>query len=79
MSDDEVRAHITQIRGFGRWSADYILIRGLGRPDCVPADDLGVRTVIGRYLGNGSEERGVLRYRAGYTRGQFASTSPQGA
>jgi len=53
MSDDEARAFITQIRGFGRWSADYILVRGLGRPDAVPADDLGLRTIVGRYLGSG--------------------------
>ncbi|MCJ7664221.1 MAG: hypothetical protein MUO24_08265 [Desulfobacterales bacterium] len=54
MSDDEVRSTISGIRGFGRWSADYILIRGLGRPDAVPADDLAIRTIVGRYLGTGS-------------------------
>jgi DNA-3-methyladenine glycosylase II len=53
MSDDAVRSAISVIRGFGRWSADYILIRGLGRPDAVPADDLAVRTIIGKYLGDG--------------------------
>jgi DNA-3-methyladenine glycosylase II len=54
MSDDEVRSVISGVRGFGRWSADYILIRGLGRPDAVPVDDLAVRTIVGRYLGDGS-------------------------
>jgi DNA-3-methyladenine glycosylase II len=54
MSDDEVRSTISGMRGFGRWSADYILIRGLGRPDAVPADDLAVRTIVGKYLGKGS-------------------------
>jgi DNA-3-methyladenine glycosylase II len=54
MPDDEARAFISEWRGFGPWSADYILVRGLGRPDCVPADDLGVRTVVGEYLGDGS-------------------------
>ncbi len=53
MTDDEVRSTISGIRGFGRWSADYILIRGLGRPDAVPVDDLAVRTIVGRYLGKG--------------------------
>jgi DNA-3-methyladenine glycosylase II len=53
MSDDAVRSTIRGIRGFGRWSADYILIRGLGRPDAVPVDDLAVRTIIGKYLGDG--------------------------
>jgi DNA-3-methyladenine glycosylase II len=54
MSDDEVRSTISGIRGFGRWSADYILIRGLGRPDAVPVDDLAVRSIVGKYLGDGS-------------------------
>jgi DNA-3-methyladenine glycosylase II len=53
MSDDAVRSTISGIRGFGRWSADYILIRGLGRPDAVPIDDLAVRTIVGKYLGDG--------------------------
>ena len=54
MNDDEARAFIGGLRGFGPWSANYILIRGLGRTDAVPVDDLGVRTVLGRYLGSGS-------------------------
>jgi DNA-3-methyladenine glycosylase II len=53
MSDDAVRSTISGIRGYGRWSADYILIRGLGRPDAVPVDDLAVRTIVGKYLGDG--------------------------
>ena len=53
MSDDQARSFIMEQRGFGRWSADYILIRGLGRLDCVPVDDLAVRTIVGTYLGDG--------------------------
>lgn len=52
MSDDQARSFIMEQRGFGRWSADYILIRGLGRLDCVPIDDLAVRTIVGTYLGD---------------------------
>jgi DNA-3-methyladenine glycosylase II len=51
MSDDAARALICALRGFGPWSADYILVRGLGRVDCVPTDDLGVRDAVGEYLG----------------------------
>jgi DNA-3-methyladenine glycosylase II len=54
MDDDEARAFITARRGFGRWSADYILIRGLARADAVPADDLAVRSVVGQSLGKGA-------------------------
>ncbi len=53
MNDDEARETIMSLRGFGRWSADYILVRGLARPDCVPVDDLAVRSVVGEYLGEG--------------------------
>ncbi len=54
LPDAQARAFITDWRGFGSWSADYILVRGLGRLDVVPADDLGIRTVVGAYLGDGS-------------------------
>ena len=54
MADDKARELIMSWRGFGRWSADYLLIRGLARPDSVPVDDLAVRSVVGEYLGNGS-------------------------
>ena len=53
LTDDEVRTRISAIRGFGRWSAEYLLIRGLGRPDVVPVDDLGIQTLLGRLLGDG--------------------------
>ncbi len=53
MSDEDVRSLLLQERGLGPWSADYFLVRGLSRPDRVPADDLGIRSVVGRYLGRG--------------------------
>ena len=66
LPDDDVREHIMAMRGFGRWSADYVLVRGLGRPDVVPVDDLAIQSLLGRVLGDGSrlapdEVRGVLR------------------
>ncbi len=53
LSDEQARERIMELNGFGRWSADYILIRGLARSDSLPEDDLGVRRVIGEYLGSG--------------------------
>jgi DNA-3-methyladenine glycosylase II len=53
LADDDARQTIMSWRGFGRWSADYILVRGLARPDCVPIDDLAIRSVVGTYLGDG--------------------------
>jgi DNA-3-methyladenine glycosylase II len=53
IDDETIRILIGQLRGFGRWSADYILVRGLGRVDVVPLGDLGIQTITGRYLGDG--------------------------
>jgi len=53
MSDEDLVRHLMDQRGVGEWTAEYILARGLGRPDVVPASDLGVRKVVGQYLGGG--------------------------
>ena len=42
MSDDEVVAAITAIKGFGQWSAEMFLIFRLNRPDVLPLTDLGI-------------------------------------
>jgi DNA-3-methyladenine glycosylase II len=41
-TDDEIVAHLTTLRGIGRWTAEYALIRGLGRWDTLPATDAGL-------------------------------------
>lgn len=43
MSDDEIIARLTAVRGVGRWTVEMLLIFKLGRPDVLPADDFGVR------------------------------------
>jgi DNA-3-methyladenine glycosylase II len=53
MDTDKAREILMNLRGFGRWSADYVLVRGLARTDSVPSDDLGIRDVMGQYLGTG--------------------------
>jgi DNA-3-methyladenine glycosylase II len=44
LSDDEIIARLTAVRGVGRWTAEMLLIFQLGRPDVLPAGDFGVRT-----------------------------------
>ncbi len=44
--DEEVVARLTAVRGLGRWTAEWFLARGLGRPDVCPADDVGVRRAV---------------------------------
>jgi DNA-3-methyladenine glycosylase II len=43
LSDDEVVAEISAVRGLGVWSAHMFLIVFLERPDVLPVGDLGIR------------------------------------
>jgi DNA-3-methyladenine glycosylase II len=51
LSDDEAIAAITDIKGFGEWSAHMYLMFSLGRPDIWPVGDLAVREGFKRIQG----------------------------
>jgi DNA-3-methyladenine glycosylase II len=53
MPDDEVVEQLVRIKGIGRWTAEYLLLRGFGRTDAIPAGDMGLRAIIGRLYGIG--------------------------
>lgn len=42
-SDADLIARLTAIKGIGLWTAELCLLFGLGRPDIMPATDLGIR------------------------------------
>jgi DNA-3-methyladenine glycosylase II len=42
---------LTALPGIGRWSAEYVLLRGLGRLDVFPGDDVGARNKLQRFMG----------------------------
>jgi DNA-3-methyladenine glycosylase II len=42
---------LVALRGVGRWSAEYVLLRGLGRLDVYPGDDVGARNKLRHFLG----------------------------
>ena len=44
LSDDEIIARLTEVRGVGRWTVEMLLIFQLGRLDVLPVDDFGVRS-----------------------------------
>ena len=46
LSDEEVKAQITSVRGLGEWSADWFLALHLARPEAWPAGDLGLRKAV---------------------------------
>lgn len=48
MTNDQVVGYLTGIRGIGRWSAEYVLLRGLGRLDSFPGDDVGAQNSLQR-------------------------------
>ncbi len=47
LSDDEIVARLTQVRGVGVWTAHMFLIFRLGRPDVLPVGDFAVRKAFG--------------------------------
>lgn len=49
-----------KFRGIGRWSAEYVLLRGGGRFDVFPADDVGARNKLRDWL----DLPGALDYEA---------------
>jgi DNA-3-methyladenine glycosylase II len=43
LSDEELIARLTSLRGVGRWTVEMLLMFTLLRPDILPIDDFGVR------------------------------------
>jgi DNA-3-methyladenine glycosylase II len=45
-SDEDLIAHLTQIKGVGKWTVEMILMFSLNRPDVFPVDDLGIQNAM---------------------------------
>lgn len=43
-------ARLVELRGVGRWTAEYTLLRGMGRIDVFPGDDVGARNNLERWM-----------------------------
>lgn len=50
LNDGEVVEGLSRLRGIGRWTAEYALLRGLGRLHVFPGDDVGARKNLQRWL-----------------------------
>lgn len=48
MSDDEVVAALTEVKGIGQWTAEMFLIFRLQRQDVLPLGDLGILKAVQR-------------------------------
>jgi DNA-3-methyladenine glycosylase II len=61
--DERASARLRELRGVGRWTAEYVLLRGLGRLHVFPGDDVGAQKSLARWLGRSAplDYRGVSR------------------
>jgi DNA-3-methyladenine glycosylase II len=55
LANDDALARLLKIRGVGRWTAEYVLLRGLGRIDIFPGDDVGGRNKLFEWFGTDGE------------------------
>ncbi|SEK70939.1 DNA-3-methyladenine glycosylase II [Colwellia chukchiensis] len=42
LSTEELEANLTQLKGIGPWTVNYLAMRGLSEPDAFPSADLGI-------------------------------------
>jgi len=57
LSIEKAMESLMKLKGIGRWTAEYILARGLGR-NVIPADDIALRKAISEFYFGGKELSG---------------------
>ena len=55
LADDEVVKRMVAIRGVGNWTAQWVLVRALARPDGFPVGDLALRRTVAALYFEGAE------------------------
>jgi DNA-3-methyladenine glycosylase II len=50
VEDDAAIERLMSLYGVGRWTAEYVMLRGLGRLHIFPGDDVGARNKLERFL-----------------------------
>ena len=55
LDDKAALAALCDLRGVGRWTAEYVMLRGFGRVHIFPGDDVGARNALARRMGLGGE------------------------
>jgi len=63
LDDEAVLEKLCRLRGVGRWSAEYVLLRGMGRTSLFPGDDVGAQNKLRHllYLRKPLDYKGVRR------------------
>jgi len=55
LSDGEIVDKLVALRGVGIWTAQWVLIRAVGRPDALPLGDLALRRIVSRLFTDGED------------------------
>lgn len=63
--DEEIIAHLTRVRGVGRWTAEMFLMFHLGRPDVLPVNDVGINRALMKQYGLDALPKGAEVLRLG--------------
>jgi DNA-3-methyladenine glycosylase II len=58
---DAFTAHLTQIKGVGRWTAQMLQMFALDQPDVFPEGDLGIQNAMKRHYGLEETGRALLK------------------
>ncbi len=61
MSDEEVVAFLTPIKGVGKWTVEMLLMFTLGREDVFAVDDLGIQQTMAKVYKLDLADKKVLR------------------
>lgn len=69
LDDEAAIKQLVALRGVGRWTAEYTLLRGLGRLHLFPGDDVGARNTLRSWTG-AAEPLGYDAVRTTLTRWQ---------
>jgi len=55
LTDREIVEKLVALRGVGMWTAQWVLIRAVGRPDALPLGDLALRRVVSHLFMDGED------------------------
>jgi AraC family transcriptional regulator of adaptative response / DNA-3-methyladenine glycosylase II len=64
---DQAARTLGAVKGVGPWTVQYVFLRGIGFPDCLPAGDAGLAQGLARLTGERPTEQGIRDLMAPYT------------
>jgi DNA-3-methyladenine glycosylase II len=73
---ETAREKLIELRGVGKWTAEYVCLRCLGDPSAFPVDDVGLQNAVKQQLGLSKKPTGedIIRYSKGWENWQAYAT-----